>query len=95
MSDDSTEPGEKATQIYHRNIRLEGSEPRLALVRTIADLKDVNVRELNQLYGCTGDLVTRIFQVPPPPSANTELTFSYEGFRITIYQDGHTVLQPL
>lgn len=95
LSDDSSDEEKKAGRVYHRNIREGESNPQTALARALADLKGVEVTDLKQLYACIDHLVEQLFQSPPPADANAELTFSYEGYRITVFQDGHTVFQPL
>lgn len=94
MGDDRTEQDKKAARVSHRNIRGGESDPQLALVQAIADLNGVEVMEVAPLHDCLDDLVDQLFQSPPSAETNAELTFSYEGYRITVYQDGHTVFQP-
>lgn len=95
MVENTDDQNNKSAFVSHRNIREGESRPQVALARALADLKGVETTELSQLYPCIDHLVDQLFESPPSPEAKTELTFSYEGFRITIYQDGHTVFQSL
>lgn len=95
MSDDPIDQEKTAGRVYHRNIQEGESNPQLALGRAIADLNGVDVMDLGQLHTGIDHLVEQLFQSSPPAGANAELTFSSEGYRITILKDGHTVFQPL
>lgn len=53
--------------------------------RPSGDLWSVEVKERASLHDCINHLLAQLFQSPPPVDANTELTFSYEGYQITIY----------
>ena len=81
------------SQTYHRNLKEGDTDPEVALVHTLAELKGIDESELTQLYSCINSMVEDLFRSPPPAEATAELVFSYEGYRITVYQDGHAVFQ--
>ncbi len=54
----------------------------------VAELEGISTDELQPLWEVTGDVLDDLFTEPPAPSAQVEVTFSYEGYRITVGQDG-------
>lgn len=82
-------------RIHHQNICDGDGNPNYLLLQTIAALTGVEETELPQLYPCVDDLINQLYQTPPSTEATVELTFTYEGFRITLHQDGHAVLQEM
>jgi len=40
------------------------------------------------MWACTDGVLDHLFSNPPSAEAQMEVTFSYEGYRITIEQDG-------
>ena len=63
-------------------------EPATAVVEAVAELRGVDPTELDSIYGCIDHVLDHIFSNPPVPDAAVSVTFSYEGFRITVDQDG-------
>lgn len=88
MPEDTT----TASSIIHREIK-DDQDPEVSLIHMLAEIKGVDESELAPLYSCIGSMVDNLFRSPPPAEATAELTFSYQGYRITIYQDGHIVFQ--
>lgn len=86
---------EEDVLIYHRNILEENVHPEPGLMNTVATLKDVEPHELDSLYEGIDGLVEHFFSNPPPEQARAELTFSFEGYRITLYQGGDAIFQRL
>lgn len=58
------------------------------IAETVAELEEKPIDELTPLWEVTGDALYELFEDPPHPSAQFEVTFSYEGYRITVGQDG-------
>lgn len=44
--------------------------------------------ELSTMYDCVDGILDDLFSDPPSPSAKMMIEFSYEGYRITVEQDG-------
>ena len=65
----------------------------MSVARTVAELEDVETEELTPLYGCIDHVLEHIFSDPPVPAAEAEVTFSAEGYRITVEQDGSAVFR--
>lgn len=74
--------------IVCRDFDLETDDPNRRVVEVIADLKDTNTYELSPVYSTIGDTITNIFSHPPTSQAQIQITFTYEGYRVTIHQDG-------
>ncbi|SDK68006.1 HalOD1 output domain-containing protein [Natronorubrum texcoconense] len=66
----------------------ETTTPTRAVVEVIADLEDVDTLELPPLYSTMNDLLDGVASNPPAPQADVEITFTYQGYRITVYQSG-------
>lgn len=84
-----------APQTYHRDLTDGDADPEVALVHALAEIEGVDESELTQLFSSINDMVDRLFHSPPPAETMAELTFSYGGYRITVYQDGHAVFRRL
>ncbi len=62
--------------------------PETAIVETVADLKDADPQTLSPLYSTVDDILANVFDNPPAPEAQVQITVTYEGYRITLSQDG-------
>lgn len=82
MADDS------GNEIVHRELDTEREQPAIAIVETVAELKGKEVDELTTMWGCMDGVLDHVFSDPPSPEAQVEIAFSYEGYRITVDQDG-------
>lgn len=65
-------------------------EPTVQVVEIIAELEGRQMAEMTPAYNHLGTALEQIFADPPVPDAEVEITFNYEGYRITIEQDGST-----
>ena len=81
----SSNPSE---DIIHRQLD-RGENPAVQVTEIIAELEGREVSELYPIYDQMDDVLDNIFSEPPSPEAQLQITFSYEGYRITIEQDGH------
>jgi hypothetical protein len=92
MDDDSTDHSERTVNVHHRDLFTDPDQsPGDELVSIVAELKGVAPNELDSLYSWVDSLVEDLYSSPPPTSAQALVEFSYEGYRITLYQDGHAV----
>lgn len=90
-TDDSV--SETEANVHHRSIfDRPKSGPGSELVSIVADLKGVDQSDLDPLYDWADDLISDLYSSPPPADAQAIIEFTYEGYRITLYQDGHAVL---
>ncbi|AGB38434.1 HalOD1 output domain-containing protein [Natronococcus occultus] len=84
--------GEDGDVVY-RTFDVDEADPNVSVARTVAELEDVDTNDLPPLYDCIDHVLEHIFSDPPAPAAETEITFSYEGYRITVEQDGSAVFR--
>lgn len=88
--DDS--PSQTETNVHHRRLfESSDDDPANELVDVVAELKGADQSDLDPLYEWADSLVGDLYDSPPPASAQSIVEFSYEGYRITLYQDGHAV----
>jgi len=92
MSESDNPPSESEAHVFHRDLFDHGDEPAHELVSIIAELKRVEQDELDPLYNWADHLIDQLYSTPPPARAQGIVKFSYEGYRITLYQDGHAVI---
>lgn len=81
----SNEPENK---IIHRDLKTSGDEPAVLIVETVAEIEDKDPDDLSTAYRRLGHVLDDIFSNPPSPEAQLQVTFSYEGYRITVEQNG-------
>ena len=84
----SNDPDERERSVIHRQFDPDAAKPERAIVDVVAELEDAAPSELSPLYSTIDDVVRNVFSEPPAPEAQTEITFTYEGYRVSIYQDG-------
>ncbi len=93
MTHSDGDVSQSESEVYHEHIFEDDTqEPTMELVTRIADHKDVEQDELDPLYNWADHLIEHLYSSPPPAEAQSVVEFSYEGFRVTLYQDGHAVL---
>jgi hypothetical protein len=78
----------------HREMDADGEEPTLQLVEIVADVEGKDPQELPPTYDHIDHVIDHIFTNPPVPEANVEISFDYEGYRITVDQKGRMILRP-
>jgi len=75
-------------EIIHRKLVSNQQNPAVQIAKVVADLEGKQPEELTPTYEHLGNTIDYIFSNPPAPGARVEIKFSYEGYRITIEQDG-------
>lgn len=75
-------------EIVHRELDTDRENPAIEIAEIVADLEAEDVNELATVWDCIDDVLDNIFSNPPSPEAQVEVTFSYEGYRITVEQNG-------
>jgi len=89
-----TSPPDSEDIIVHREL-FEGEKPEseenaeIEVAEIVAELEGSEPTEVSALYDTIDHLVEHLFSDPPPIEAQTELEFTYEGYRICLFQDGH------
>ncbi len=75
-------------EIVQRELDTDAENPAMAVVEVVADLEGTDATELATAWGCIDDVLDAVFSNPPAPEAQVQVTFSYEGYRITVEQNG-------
>ena len=89
-----SEPGEHGGEgaIVHRTLDVHGDDPEVDLAAKIAELEGRESLDLPAMYDTIDHLIEYLFSNPPPSEAQARLEFTYEGYRISVDQDGHAML---
>ena len=90
MADDAANGDE-----YRTTFDTDENQPNVDITETVAEMKDIQSDELSPLYESIDHVVDNIFSEPPDPQADVEVSFTYEGFRVTVCQDGSATFRPL
>jgi hypothetical protein len=64
-------------------------------VKHVSEFDDEEPEELQSTWERFDHVVDDIFQNPPSPEAHIEVSFTYEGYRITVRQDGNATFVPV
>jgi hypothetical protein len=75
-------------EIVHRTLETDQQEPAAQIATHVADLSGRAPENLTTAYEQIDHVLEHIFSNPPQPEAQVQITFSYEGYRITVEQDG-------
>jgi hypothetical protein len=93
MSNSDGNVSEEKADVYHRSIfENPDEEPSIELINIIADIKDIQHEQMDPLYTWADGMIASLYSSPPPAEAQGIIQFTYEGFRITLYQDGQAVI---
>jgi hypothetical protein len=76
-------------RVVHRKLEVDGAEPATQIAEHVATLSDCDVESLASTWETFGHVVDDLFEEPPAPRAQVQVTFTYEGYRITVDQNGH------
>ena len=88
MSDDRGGSDERERSDVRRKFDLTAASPERDVLGVVAELEDADQTDLSPLYSTIDDVISESFSDPPAPEAQVTVTFTYEGYRITIHQDG-------
>lgn len=75
-------------KIITRQLDVGADDPSTLVAEAVADIEGKDPTELATIYERMDGTLDHIFSDPPSPEAQLEITFSYEGYRITVRQDG-------
>lgn len=92
-SEEMDATGAKERSVHTVDLTEGDTDPQLHLVHAVADITGVEETRLEALYPTIDGMVDQLYSDPPSARAQAELTFVYEGFRITLFQDGTAVFQ--
>lgn len=82
-------------EIARRQFDTDRATPAVAVVETVSELEDVDSSDLTTIYSCIDHMIDHLFSEPPSPDADVTVEFTYEGYRISIEQDGSAEFRPL
>ena len=82
MTDNSEYP------VVSRQLDMNQPEPAMAVVKELADIEDRDVTDYKPTYDCLDHVLDGLFAEPPSSEAAIRITFTYEGYRITVKQNG-------
>jgi hypothetical protein len=75
-------------KIVHRTLETDREQPVVQIAEVVAELEGKSHEQLTTTYEHLDHVLEYVFTTPPVPEAQVEITFSYEGYRITVEQDG-------
>lgn len=73
----------------HWEFDTDQEEPSIDVAEVIAELDGKGDTELTPIYETINQMIDTLFSDPPSAEAQTVLQFTYEGYRITLNQDGY------
>ncbi|WP_459190719.1 HalOD1 output domain-containing protein [Halosimplex sp. J119] len=76
------------TSIVHREFDTEQDDPASAIAEAVAEMEGCESTDLATMYERVDHVIDHLFSTPPAPEAQIQVEFSYEGYRITVDQDG-------
>ena len=79
---------ENTDEIVHRTLHTDRDEPAVAIAETVAELEGSEPDELPTTYDCIDGMLDELYDDPPSPDAQMEVSFTYAGYRITVEQNG-------
>ena len=76
------------SEMIYRQIDTDAENPAVEIAELIAEFEGKDATDLTTIYERVGDVLDNIFAEPPAPDAQLAVEFTYEGYRITVEQDG-------
>jgi len=88
MSDSNEATDAHDEEIVDRTLDSDRENPGVQIAEIVAELEGEDPAELTTMYGCIDGVIDHILSDPPSPEAQAVVEFTYEGYRVTIEQDG-------
>ena len=82
-------------EIVYRELDTDREYPAVQIAEIVAELEGRNVGDLTSTYDCVDHVLENVLSEPPSPEAQLQVTFSYEGYRITVEHDGSAAFAKL
>jgi|AntRauTorcE11898_2_1112593.scaffolds.fasta_scaffold103558_1 hypothetical protein len=79
----------------HWEFDTDREDPGVDVAEVIAELEGKESTDLSPVYTTIDHMVEELFSEPPSPEAQAVLQFSYEGYRITLNQDGYATFMKI
>ncbi|WP_135306011.1 HalOD1 output domain-containing protein [Haloarcula amylovorans] len=71
-----------------RTLDTKRENPSTEVAAIVAELRGQDETDLRAIWNCTEEVLAHLFSDPPSEEAQMVVEFTYEGFRITVEQDG-------
>lgn len=78
--------------VAQRRLDTEQETPATQIVEIVADLEGADPMNVPPIYNRIDSLIADLFSSPPPGEADATVTFSYQGYRIRVQQNGATTV---
>ncbi|GAA0672287.1 HalOD1 output domain-containing protein [Natronoarchaeum mannanilyticum] len=88
MSDSDQTTDTHGEEIVDRRLDPDRENPGVQIAEIVAELEGEDPADLTTMYGCIDGVIEHVFSDPPSQEAQLVVEFTYEGYRITIEQDG-------
>lgn len=75
-------------EIIQRQLQTNEEEPAVQVAKIVAELEGATADRLEPTYIQIDHMLDHLFSNPPASEAQVEITFTYEGYRITVEQSG-------
>jgi len=75
-------------EIIPRELSTDTETPAVQIAEIVAELEGKDTCDLTTMYDHVDHVLEHIFSDPPVPEAQIEITFTYEGYRVSVEQDG-------
>ena len=79
----------------HWEFDTDEESPSVDVAAVISELEERESTDLPAVYDTIDHLIEELFSDPPSPEAQAVLEFSYEGYRITLSQDGYATFMKI
>ena len=78
-----------------RRLDTDAGNPAVQVAEVVAELKGTEPDQLESTYDQIDHVLDHIFSNPPSPDADVVVAFTYEGYRVTVAQDGMAEFEPV
>ena len=89
QKDESDFDNDDEMAAVHWEFDTDQAEPSVDVAKVVAELERKESTDLSAVYDTIDHMIEELFSEPPVPEAQAVLQFSYEGYRITLNQDGY------
>lgn len=76
-------------EVIRRELNTDVETPSIQIVEALADIEGKDTTDFNDIWGCTDGVLKNLYSNPPSSEANMRIMFDYQGYRITVDQDGY------
>jgi hypothetical protein len=81
------------SDVVRRTLDTDAEEPTTEIIKALADIEGKDETQLGALWNCTDGVLENLFSDPPSPDAEMQVSFTFEGYRISVHQNGQVLFQ--